>query len=47
MQLQSLMTKKKLWGTIEQNLPAGNYTIVAENYYKLRNLRIIKGIQFT
>ena len=43
----SLMTKKRLWGKIEEGLKAGEYSLLTENNYKVHNLGIEKGIQLT
>ena len=41
------MTKKKLWGIIDRDLRPGNYTVVAENNYKIGGEKISKGIELT
>ena len=41
------MTKKRLWGKIEGGLKAGEYTLLTENHYKVKDLEIEKGIQLT
>lgn len=38
-----LLTKYKLWGRINQKLPAGKYNLVSANNYHIGNLRILKG----
>jgi hypothetical protein len=44
MQNSGSITKYKLWGRIEQPLPAGKYNLVAENNFKIGDLSIKKGI---
>ena len=41
------MTKQKLWGRINQPLPAGKYSLLAENNYKINNMRIKKGAKIS
>ena len=38
------LTKYKLWGRIEEPLPAGKYNLVADNSFLIGNLRIKKGV---
>lgn len=47
MQNQALMTKQKLWGRINQTLPPGKYSLLAENHYKINNMRIKKGVKIS
>ena len=41
------MTKKKLWGRVEQELKKGSYTVLVENNYQVGNLKIGKGVELT
>lgn len=43
----SLMTKKRLWGRIEQDLPAGDYKMTAKNNYQISDMMIRKGLELT
>jgi hypothetical protein len=45
MKNSALITKYKLWGKIEQSLPAGKYSLVVENNYQIGALKIKKGIE--
>jgi hypothetical protein len=38
------ITKYKLWGRIDQVLPAGKYNLVADNNFKIGDMRIKKGV---
>ena len=41
------MTKKRLWGRVEEGMKSGNYTLLVENKYKVKDLNIIKGVELT
>ena len=41
------MTKKRLWGRVEEGMKSGNYTVLVENNYKVKDFKIIKGIELT
>jgi len=47
MQNQALMTKQRLWGRINQTLTPGKYSLLAENHYKINNMRITKGVKIS
>ena len=47
MQSQSLLTKLKLWGAINENIKPGRYSILADNNYGVNNMRINKGVQLS
>jgi hypothetical protein len=41
------MTKHKLWGVLYTPLEVGNYSLIAENNYKIDKMRIIKSVHIT
>ena len=43
----SLMTKKRLWGVLNDGLKAGNYELQAVNNYEMANMKIFKSIILT
>lgn len=44
MQNTGSITKYKLWGRIQQTLPAGKYNLVSENNFQIGDMRIKKGV---
>jgi hypothetical protein len=42
---EAMIGKTKLWGRIEQALPAGNYSLVVQDNYQIGSLKLQKGIQ--
>lgn len=44
MQNSGSITKYKLWGRIEDPLPAGQYNLVVENNFRIGELKIKKGL---
>lgn len=43
----SLMTKKRVWGVLNNGLKAGEYTLLAANNYQMAKMKILKGIVLT
>lgn len=43
----SLMTKKRVWGVIRNDLKPGNYELLIKNRFQMANLRIVKGVYLT
>lgn len=41
------MTKHKLWGVLYNPLEVGNYSLIAENNYKIDRMRITKSVHIT
>ena len=41
------MTKKRVWGVLENGLKAGKYELLVQNNYQMANMKIRKGILLT
>jgi len=41
------MTKKRVWGVIQDKLMPGNYELLVDNNYQIVDMRIVKGVLFT
>ncbi len=41
------MTKKRVWGVLNDGLKAGNYDLLVQNNYEMANMKIIKGVLLT
>jgi hypothetical protein len=40
-----MISKFKLWGRIETRMPKGKYSLIAQNIYKIGDMRIQKGVE--
>lgn len=45
MKNSGLITKFKLWGRIDQPLPAGKYNLVANNNYQIGAMKLKRGVK--
>lgn len=43
----SLMTKKRVWGVLNNGLKAGDYELLAANNYQMAKMKILKGVLLT
>lgn len=41
------MTKKRVWGVLNNGLKAGDYELLAANNYQMAKMKILKGVLLT